>query len=453
MRILKWLFGSSRSPKLPKNFRERLDSDSVEIVRALQRAGHETYLVGGCVRDLLLEQVPKDFDIATSATPQQVKSLVKRAFVIGRRFRIVVAKRRAPYSPSKGLFPLLNPNLEKEIQITTFRRDPVEVNGVVNENVFGTAEQDAFRRDFTINALFLDPTKGSVVDFVGGSNDLKQRFVRVIGDPVARFEEDPIRIFRALRFKARGHLKLPPETETALRKAVPALKTAKRERIREEILKILREGTLTEISADMERFGMWPVISPQLHHWLQDDSLEYRKYLKAMGLALKAEKWPDPKDAAPLFTLLLYPIRHKGGNKSRQIEHLIEELKVSRAEREDMERIEMLLERVLKDPEAKEAGRILTKNSRHARGNVQTFFVLQALAASGHAKAAHAWKSWKAHWVSYAKGLEAPPSQGGSKPLSSSRRRSRRGGRPSRSSSPSTPTTPSGAGSGSGSGS
>src|SRR6185437_5841664 len=155
----------------PKLHEEFIDRDALHIVRTLKGRGFETYLVGGCVRDLLLGKHPKDFDIATTARPQDVRRLISNAFIIGKRFRLVLVKRG-----------------ETQFEVATFRRDirpdenVEELPGGV-DNIFGTAEEDAKRRDFTINALFFDPIDHRVIDFCEGRTDLDEGVVRMIGDP------------------------------------------------------------------------------------------------------------------------------------------------------------------------------------------------------------------------------------------------------------------------------
>ena len=168
---------------------ERIDSDAVKVVRRLVRHGYEAYLVGGCVRDLLVEQRPKDFDVATNARPDDVRRLFKNSRIIGRRFRLVHV-----------LF-----SNQKVIETATFRKSPdgdQQKNGddllIRNDNVFGEAHEDAARRDFTINALFYDVENEQVLDWVGGKPDIEARTVRTIGHPVVRILEDPVRILRAI---------------------------------------------------------------------------------------------------------------------------------------------------------------------------------------------------------------------------------------------------------------
>ena len=167
----------------------RIDADVTRVVTRLVRAGHEAYLVGGCVRDLLLGKSPKDFDVATSARPEDVRAIFRNSRIIGRRFRLVHV-----------LF-----SNRKVIEVATFRRNPQAESEqsrdedllIRSDNAFGTIEEDAVRRDFTINALFYDVENGTILDFCGGMPDIERRAVRTIGEPVTRFLEDPVRLLRA----------------------------------------------------------------------------------------------------------------------------------------------------------------------------------------------------------------------------------------------------------------
>src|SRR5690348_12185767 len=198
--------------------RRDIDPDALKVLYRLRQADHVAYLVGGSVRDLLLGRHPKDFDIGTSAHPYQVKKLFRNCWIIGRRFRLAHVK----FGP-------------KVIEVATFRRqvapgeevvqdgvpapDPSTVEGahlIHHDNTFGTPEEDAFRRDFTINALFYDIATFSVIDYVGGLEDLHAGVVRSIGEPELRFKEDPVRMLRAVAFAARLDFSIDPPTREAI---------------------------------------------------------------------------------------------------------------------------------------------------------------------------------------------------------------------------------------------
>lgn len=458
--MLSWLF-KKKKLSLPSDYRRLLDPDAVNIVEQLARAGFETYLVGGCVRDVLLRKAPKDFDIATQATPQQVKAIIKRSFIIGKRFRIVVAKRRwraheMPQVPLSHIFPVdFEASAEKEYQITTFRRDPILVNGVVNENVFGSALEDARRRDFTINALFLDPIKGKIVDLVGGMNDINQRVLRVIGDPTVRFKEDPIRIFRALRFIARAGLKMEKSTEAALVAAIPHLAEAKKERIREEIIKIFREGSAERVLEESRKLGIWKHVSPAFDNYLKHHK-NAEEHIMERARAVRLTPWPHPKNSAPLLALFLYDIpeshRHQPGATS-SLQAIEEDFKVSKAEKEEIHKIRGVLARILRDPTAQHATRLLGGDARSIGSLVSTFYVLKILADAGSSEFRECWKNWEPLWLvkagslklhvphAHSTGGTSASSRGAGSPARRRRRRGRNSARSTGASGTASPTT------------
>src|SRR5688572_1573091 len=189
---------------------DQIDPDAAKVVERLRRFDHAAYLVGGCVRDLLLGQKPKDFDVATSATPNEIRRLFRNCRIIGRRFRLahiffgskIIETSTFRANPRDSEDEPGEASTEGESQDLLIRRD----------NVFGTAEEDARRRDFTINGLFYDLETSQVIDYVSGMADLQERLVRTIGDPDIRFREDPVRILRAIKFAARCNLSIEPET-------------------------------------------------------------------------------------------------------------------------------------------------------------------------------------------------------------------------------------------------
>ena len=199
---------------------------ATELVRRLRAAGHEAYLAGGCVRDRLLGREPLDYDIATSAPPETVQALFPRTVPVGAQFGVVLVI-------ADGM----------PVEVATFRSDAAYVDGRRPSAVhFGSAREDARRRDFTINALFLDPLTGEVVDFVGGQADLRAGIIRAIGDPRARIAEDRLRMLRAVRLAARLGFTIEPATHEAIRAAASTVTDMAAERIGDEIVKILTEG-------------------------------------------------------------------------------------------------------------------------------------------------------------------------------------------------------------------
>jgi poly(A) polymerase len=235
---------------------------AIACVRRLKEGGYPAYLAGGCVRDRLLGSEPHDYDVATSATPAQVKALFPDAFAVGAHFGVVLLKRDGA-----------------EVQIATFRTDHAYLDGRRPESVtFETdPKQDVLRRDFTINGLLEDPETGAVLDYVGGRADLDARIIRAIGDPGTRFSEDALRLLRAVRFAARLRFAIDETTAQAIRRDAPLIHQISAERVREELARILTEGQarrgfellfetglLREVLPEVERMSGVPQ-PPQFH--------------------------------------------------------------------------------------------------------------------------------------------------------------------------------------------
>jgi len=393
--MLGWLKKRKKTPTLPKDLASHVDTDAFKIVQTLKKGGFESYLVGGCVRDLLTGHDPKDFDIATYASPQKVKNLVPRSFIIGKRFRIVVAKRRLDHEDEPNpLFPPLvkggKPN-EKEIQITTFRRAPEMQGDHVNENVFGSPKDDAFRRDFTVNGLFLDPSNGKIVDYVGGMEDLANKQLRIIGDPIERFKEDPIRILRALRFSARNSFEIETKTLKALKASTYLLASAKKERVREEILKFLKEGTAQQGFRDLYDLGIWKQISPKWNHLLEEDS-ELREFF--FRSCAKMPDWDPSFGSAPLFYMFLLPLtRIKSGRHSADeiLSAISDDMKISRIEKEEIQFVHQTLKGLATKRVAQ--FKLIQKEAMILR-QIQFTLVLKALSDVDP-------KVWSTHWTTH----------------------------------------------------
>ncbi|MCY2961081.1 MAG: polynucleotide adenylyltransferase PcnB [Planctomycetota bacterium] len=257
--------------------RDALDADALRVVARLEREGFEAYLVGGCVRDLLVGRTPKDFDVATSAHPRQIKRLFRNARVIGRRFKLV----HVVYG-------------QHIVETATFRSDPLsteaesELGGsaaeepeehtrealddllITEDNEFGTAEQDARRRDFTVNGLFLDPMRNVILDYVGGIDDLERNVLRTIGDPRKRMAEDPVRILRAIKFATRLGFRIDERTWEAMIDNAPRLARSAPPRVLEEILRLMRSGTALGSFRMLRACGALSVVLPAVDQFLGD---------------------------------------------------------------------------------------------------------------------------------------------------------------------------------------
>lgn len=257
-----------------------VDRRAYDVVRTLQEAGHEAYIVGGAVRDLLLGLKPKDFDVATNATPEQVKALFRRAFIIGKRFRIVhvvygrgrenevieVSTFRA-YLDNTAAEQVKGNEKTSRAQLAGMQH-AVDASGrVLRDNVWGPQEEDAARRDFTVNAMYYDPETQVVVDYHKGIQDAQKRVLRMIGDPAARYREDPVRIIRAVRFAAKlSHLgfALEPRTAKPLVASEHLLQDVPQSRLFDEMLKLLQTGHALATVEQLKKLGLARGIYPLL---------------------------------------------------------------------------------------------------------------------------------------------------------------------------------------------
>lgn len=236
--------------------RQEIDSGALRVLSRLYRAGHTAYLVGGSVRDLFLERTPKDFDVVTSARPTQVRKLFRNCRLIGRRFRLA----HVHFS-------------ENEIvEVATFRRQPDLTTEddllVISDNSFGSPEQDAYRRDFTINALFYCISNHSVIDYVGGVDDIEKRIVRTINDPWTRFQEDPVRMIRAIKFASKLRFKIEDKTWQALCESAPAISKSPSPRVQEEVARLVDEGASCDATSLLFKSGLLAYIEPDLNAYL-----------------------------------------------------------------------------------------------------------------------------------------------------------------------------------------
>lgn len=230
-----------------------VSGNAVRVTKTLQDAGHKAFIVGGAVRDLLLGVKPKDFDVATDATPEEVQKHFRRARIIGRRFRLVHVMFGAD-----------------TIEVSTFRSnqpDDAETDAhgrVVRDNVFGSQEDDATRRDFTINALYYDPSNQTVIDYHAGVADIHRKTLRVIGDPAKRFREDPVRMLRAVRFAAKLGFSIDPATGAPIVQLAPLMQNVPPARLFDEMLKLLLCGhafaCLTRLRAEGLHHGLLPLL-------------------------------------------------------------------------------------------------------------------------------------------------------------------------------------------------
>ena len=299
--------GLALDPEMPSPDREqeipldRLDRDAVKVIARLRAVGHKAYFVGGCVRDALLGRTPKDFDLATDAHPGEVRAIFRNCRLIGRRFRLAHVFFRDG----------------KIIEVATFRQNPVDVGDdvpsdadllITRDNVFGTAEEDARRRDFTVNGLFYDPFQGEVIDYVGGRADLEAHRISTIGDPEIRMREDPVRALRAIRFAARLGFTIEPEVFEAMRRHAGELARCAPPRVLEETFKILRCTGASRAFELLRSAGLLPVVLPSLSQALDaggpEARVRFQAHLSALDVLVRSGE--EVSDAMLLGALLVH---------------------------------------------------------------------------------------------------------------------------------------------------
>lgn len=272
--------------------RSSIDPDALKVLYRLNRHGHIAYLVGGGVRDLLLGKKPKDFDISTSAHPHEIKKIFGNCRLIGRRFRLAHIHFRGG----------------KIIEVSTFRAisEINEEDGPVSsDNTFGTPWEDAFRRDFTVNALFYNISDFSVIDYVNGLKDLENRLIRCIGDPEVRFREDPIRMLRGIRFAALLDCDLDSESERLIRESKDDIWEGATSRILEEIIRMMGRGTAASAFDRLQELGLLSTLFPEIDQHIRIEGGDfYHDVFSKLDKRFHSGETPDPW---LIFACLFYP--------------------------------------------------------------------------------------------------------------------------------------------------
>lgn len=269
-----------------------IDSDALSVIEKLHRAGHTAYLVGGSVRDLLVHRKPKDFDISTSAHPQEIKRIFrKNCFLIGKRFRLAHIRFG-----------------KKIIEVSTFRSGENAEDLIVRDNKWGTEEEDVLRRDFTINGLFYDPVEHKVIDYVGGWNDIHQGILKCIGNPTIRFKQDPVRMIRLIKFRARFGFSIENETKKALISTREEITKSSPARILEEILRMLESGASAQFFHLMTKSKMLHLLFPPLTDFIE--SKEGKQIFDLLQVAdqINQQGTHPLLSRSILTTCLLFPI-------------------------------------------------------------------------------------------------------------------------------------------------
>jgi poly(A) polymerase len=282
--------------------RDKISPGALKVTQSLQAAGFKAYVVGGAVRDLLLGGVPKDYDVATSATPEEVHKVIRRSRIIGRRFRLVhcmFGRDTVEVATFRGT----EASGDDEADDGAIQKD---AHGrILRDNRFGNETEDAARRDFTINALFYDPASETVIDYHGGVADVRAKRIRIIGDPVERYREDPVRMLRAARFAAKLGFSIEPATGAPITKLAPLLESVPSSRLFEEMLKLLMSGHALACVTQLRSMGLHHGLLPLL-----DVILEQPLGERFVTLALEQtdSRIREEKSVSPafLFAALLW---------------------------------------------------------------------------------------------------------------------------------------------------
>lgn len=296
--------------------RAQISENALKVLQRLKKADYEAYLVGGCVRDLLLGREPKDFDVATNASPEQVKQVFRNCRIIGRRFRL-----------AHVFFG------REIIEVATFRgSEPAESDQQVvhedgrllRDNVFGTLEEDVWRRDFTVNALYYNIRDFSVVDYTGGMQDHANAVLRLIGDPGVRYREDPVRMLRAIRFAVKLGFTLHPETEQPIYTQAELLKSIPAARLYDETLKLFLAGYGVQTFEMLRHYGLFAMLFPATDKCLETQDHDFPRLFLIRALENSDARFTDGKSLTPYFllaALLWEPLQLAAEKYIQQGEH------------------------------------------------------------------------------------------------------------------------------------
>ncbi len=389
---------------------KQIERGVIDIMYRLKKNGYQAYLVGGCVRDILLGMPPKDFDIVTDAHPRQIKRLFARCFLIGSRFRLAHVYIAA----------------DRFIEVATFRAavDPSEAvdKDKKDYNTFGTIEEDAFRRDFTINSLYYNYADSTIMDYTGGLADIKKRILRSIGDPAVRFREDPVRIIRAARFCARFGFRLSKRDYVDAKANVASVSEANANRLLEELYKIMRCGASAASFKYLDRFGVLPHWIPEVDHARHNQKLIAR--LEALDRRrLAGEDIP----ASVLITLLFYdmfsslnakPDNARGTHESfvaaRSLFHPVAmRLRLPRKETDRVLNIVTRQKSFVQSDEHKRNPRFEKRFVRNEHfGDALLFFEILSESSGGHLEDIQYWKQLAAEPVNAESGKNLPGQSG-----------------------------------------
>jgi len=272
---------------------EKIDTHAIYVVEKLKAEGFLAYLVGGSVRDILLGHKPKDFDISTSAKPEEIKKIFRNCLLIGRRFRLAHIRFG-----------------KKVLEVSTFRSgDPETEELILRDNQWGYPEEDALRRDFTINALFYDPSNEEIIDYVGGYEDIQKRILRTIGLPFVRFKQDPVRMLRLLKFQARFGLDVDPDAHIALVECREEIVKSAPARVLEEMLRMLESGASKAFIELLSEHGILHHLLPDVAHFIEknSDGRKIYSYLQEID-SIFLDPTAENLDRSLLMSSLAFPL-------------------------------------------------------------------------------------------------------------------------------------------------
>jgi poly(A) polymerase len=401
--------------------RQHIDADALKVLYRLRQFDHIAYLVGGSVRDLLLGRTPKDFDIGTSAHPYQVKRLFRNCWIIGRRFRLAHVKFGLKVIEVATFRKQVPAGSEEEpIASTPVPGSPADVVDdllVHHDNTFGTPEEDAFRRDFTLNALFYDIETRSIIDFVGGLEDIRAGLIRCIGVPEERFQEDPVRMLRAVALAARLDFAIDPPALRAIERYHGELARSAPPRLMEEIYKVLRAGFAEKAFRMLVDTGLLAAIAPEVPGRI---TAAFWQSLAAIDNHRRAFKRnPEALGNAILLGSLLIPLglldQHHG--RTKELGARFGTLPLARRDVEFLRQI-LMLQRHLRDPNA---------SLRHRRAIVhRTAFASALTWLELHGNAPDLVESWRAAHLEAAEQLPEGTLPASDGPPRRRRRRRRR---------------------------
>lgn len=287
-----------------------IDPDVFVVLDKLRSAGHTAYLVGGSVRDLLVKKIPKDYDFSTSARPEEIKAIFGRqCILIGRRFRLAHVRFG-----------------RKIFEVSTFRAGEEDEGLITQDNVWGTPEEDVRRRDFTINGFFYDSSNHSIIDYVGGWDDLQKHVLKTIGKAETRFKQDPVRILRLIKFIARFGFKVDPESERAIHHCKKEIVKSSSARVLEEFLKMLESGYSAKFIKLLQQYDLLPILMPNLSDFLRLPEGNTIYHYLGSADQLYHHKGKNCLDRSILTSCILYPMLEKAIDKvylsKNQVPHL-----------------------------------------------------------------------------------------------------------------------------------